>query len=73
MRRGFAVAGCVLAMIAAGGGVAHADFPWSPSGNPVPNDLGGDGNAWKFAATPEPDNSNPAFQAQNALVRTITR
>jgi hypothetical protein len=70
LRRGFAVAGCVLAMIAAGGGVAHADFPWSPSGNPVPNDLGGDGNAWKFAATPEPDNSNPAFQAQNALVRS---
>jgi hypothetical protein len=70
LRRGFAVSGCALAMIAAGGGVAHADFPWSPSGNPVPNDLGGDGNAWKFAATPEPDNSNPVFQAQNALVRS---
>src|SRR5207253_958233 len=43
---------------------------WTPSGNPVPNDLGGDGNDWKFAATPEPDNSNPVFQGQNALVRS---
>ena len=47
---------------------AHADFPYGsgpslkvPAGT-TPNDLSGDGNDWKFAATPEsnsPYASNP--------------
>ena len=70
MRRGLAVLGCALATIAACGGVARADFPWNPgAANPVPNDLAGDGNDWKFAATPEPSTGNPAFDAQNAEVQ----
>src|SRR4051794_15488108 len=65
-------AGVVVALLVAALGVAAtpaaADFPYTrPGGNPldfpdlyltsqVPNDLSGDGNDWKFAATPDASN-----------------
>src|SRR5436309_13373103 len=73
MRRGLVATGCGLAALAVGAVPAHASFPYG-SGGPafhtqageVPNDLGGDGNTFKLAATPE-DNNFPVNQQQSEL------
>jgi hypothetical protein len=76
MRRGSVAIVCSLAVVAASGPAAHADFPYGTGGpayhDPAPqtpNDLGGDGNTFKFAATPEgntPDNE-PVIQQPSEL------
>ena len=55
-----------LALVCAVAATASADFPYREGGSAsdfstfhvnqgtVPNDIGGDGNDWKFASTPEP-------------------
>src|SRR5919204_2286908 len=63
MRRRLVATGCALAALAASAVPARADMPYGTGGpaysDPAPqtpNDLGGDGNTFKFAATPEDDN-----------------
>ena len=50
------IAVALLTLVAALAAVpARADFPWTPSGNPAPNEI--DDGSWKFASTPEPGNT----------------
>src|SRR5207253_1537491 len=50
------IAVALLTLVAALAAVpAHANFPWTPSGNPAPNEI--DDGSWKFASTPEPGNT----------------
>jgi Subtilase family/FG-GAP-like repeat len=67
MRRGLVAAWCVLAALAVAAPCARADMPYGTGGpayhlaaGATPNDLSGDGNDWKFAATPEAGSPNAA-------------
>jgi hypothetical protein len=71
-----AAAGLVAATAVAGSGVAQADFPYAPGGNPfaprtfhlapglVPNDFS-ETSDWKLATTPDPPTANPGTAAVN--------
>src|SRR3954470_23494180 len=72
MRRLLVALACAIATACGAAATAHADFPYRPAGGDpldystyhvpaggVPNDIGEDGNDWKYAATPENPNPSP--------------